>query len=68
MIRTTIHGQKDGWCKLAINYTACTYSLLLQAIEVEAAGLFSCWKGSFELRKTNLIVISEEVFFLQYFK
>lgn len=61
MIRSKTHGQKGGWLRLAIYDTVCIYGLFLQAIEVEAAGLFSCWKGSVELRKSILIVISEKV-------
>ena len=35
--------------------------MYLTNIHIEAAGLFSCWEGSVELRKTNLIVMSKQV-------
>lgn len=55
--RNRIHDRINLLYDLVID--ECSYHLFLAEVQFDAAGVFSCWEGSFKTKTTNLIVLSE---------
>lgn len=59
IIKNKIHGITELWTNVTMNNSECIYNLY----HIEAGGLFTCWEGSVELGKTNVIVMSKQQYY-----
>lgn len=61
IIRNENHGKRRPWFNIK-NNSNFTYNLALPKIQLDSAGVYSCWEGSVVKRITHIVVISEQIF------